>query len=207
MSKVTKASLLYRMNLLLRDNDQQEISAADVRSVITDMIDSLCSNSGEVNISGVLRYSAALSLSDDKDLVYLGYLNDYLEGFIKQGPNTLTEDTKILTDDKTFRLKSGLEGSAQYYTLIINESGITIGYIDTDDSSNNSAVTIAPGIVMINGKIQANGNPIYWKGDPTSPNSGDVREVFGVDPDSGQDALIVEKYDGADWAFSSSRII
>jgi hypothetical protein len=116
--KRTKANLLFQLDLLLPDNDQQEISAEDVRSALTDMIDSLCSNSGEVNVSGRLRYSEAFLLDNNLDLVYKSFLVDYLtdNGYLTQGSNLLTENLEIDGDST--------------YTVIMNAQMVFDGGLD-----------------------------------------------------------------------------
>ncbi len=50
-------------------------------------------------------------------------------------------------------------------------------------------------------------NPVYWKGNGVVFAAGDVREGYGLDPDSSEPAIILEKHNGVTWEFSSSRIL
>jgi hypothetical protein len=140
MTKVSKAALVFTMNQLLPDNDQQEISAEDLRNVLTDMIDSLCSNSGEVNISGKLRYSAAFLLDNALDLIYRSHLEDnyydstevdtILADYIHQGTNTLTESLFLdgggLYDVNILDANLDLNGGWLIDPSLIRYSGSTV---------------------------------------------------------------------------------
>lgn len=133
MTKVSKAALIFTMNQLLPDNDQQEISAEDLRNVLTDMIDSLCSNSGEVNISGRLRYSTDFILDNNLDLVYKSYVDDLITALnaITQGTNTLTEP--LILNGNPIQTNNDIE-----------ITDITKGIImtDQDGSGNRYRITI-----------------------------------------------------------------
>lgn len=76
MTKKSRSALLSQANVTLPDNNNQEISPADVRNMSKDIVDSFVSNSGETGISGVLRYLSTVVVSDDYDLTTKKFVVD-----------------------------------------------------------------------------------------------------------------------------------
>lgn len=133
---------------------------------------------------------------------------------LTQGTNTLTEPLNIFADGFEILLSSGANaGATPRVKLLVTPTGIGIAYEDVDDSANNSSITatskilVTQGVLQMNEAIEMQGYHILWKGTKNEPAAGDIREGYGLDPVSGDPAIILEKYDGADWIFSSSRIV
>ncbi len=133
---------------------------------------------------------------------------------LTQGSNTLTEDLTIFTDTFLIELKAGPDDSATPRgKLIIGTSLSGIAYQDQAVPANNSSLTcvdkkvVTIGIVELNEALELQTYPIYWKGNKDALADGDVREGFGFDPDTSEPAIILEKYNGSSWVFSSSRIL
>lgn len=134
--------------------------------------------------------------------------------YLMQGTNTLTEDLNIYADGFTITILSGLNASeSPRAKIIVVPAGAAIAYEDVGDPSQNSSFSatqrfaVVQGILQLNEAVELQSNAIYWKGNKDSPSEGDIREGYGLDPDTSEPALIVEKYDGADWVFSSSRVV
>lgn len=122
------------------------------------------------------------------------------EDYLTQGINTLTENTTIYNNTFTLLLHSGVDGSeTQAYKFSIEPAGVGMVYQDDVDPTQNSGVSLVPGAVMITGAIQTNGNPVYWKGDPSAPSSGDIRELMvGTE-------LQLQEYNGLTWDIRGIR--
>lgn len=78
MTLKNRSALITQANSSLPDNETQQISPADVRNMIKDVLDSFVSKSGDVGILGVLEYGNSYTIDDGKQLVYADWVNSQI---------------------------------------------------------------------------------------------------------------------------------
>jgi len=127
-----------------------------------------------------------------------------IKAFIEAVYPYLMQGTTTLTEDLVFNLTVG----TKVYSFQVTSAGIIISLIDSADSSNNAAVTIVDKKVQIIGSLQLSEGgvqmqtyPVYWRGDPATPQEGDIKEYYS----EATDEIITEKYTSGVWTFRGSR--
>ena len=73
MSQLTRSALTTDINSNIYNNSNRDISGLDVGDRMVNIIDSLVSREGDTNITAILRYSAAHSVSNAWDIVHKTY--------------------------------------------------------------------------------------------------------------------------------------
>lgn len=150
MTQKTRSLLIAEANTNLPDNTTQQISPADVRNLVKDILDSYISNSGDIGIAGLLQYSNTFSITDDRQLVYMGALKNLLtvaNGLTKTGLNTeiggtFTQDTAI---DGNFNFALGPTDPLASFAVTTTIQAILSAILGTDESG----VIVTPGSVEI----------------------------------------------------------
>lgn len=148
MSTKTRAQLTADAITRFPDNDSKEITAEDLRTYLIDVLDSFVSKKGDSQISGLLSFGSELSLTDRKNIVYKGYVDDLISGI--GTPWKTTGNT--LAARGTFGSTSGAYGWDFYVNNGV-KGGISNGgawywgtngaYTDTDHSFQGSGNTSA----------------------------------------------------------------
>lgn len=115
MTIKSRSAIQSEIFSLLPDNNDKEITAQDVRTVVTDLNDSYVSKLGDSQVQGTIQYLSSVVISDDQDLITKKYFEDNAtspitvsNGLTRTGDNItwegeLTKNTEI--DLATFDLK------------------------------------------------------------------------------------------------------
>jgi hypothetical protein len=78
MSVKNRSGLTSITNTNLPDNNTKKITAAKLRAVLYDFIDSAINRTGDNSISGLLKYAETHTIEADEDLVHKKFVVDYL---------------------------------------------------------------------------------------------------------------------------------
>jgi hypothetical protein len=195
----TQAELDAQIDAGIRVNGNREITPPIHNAIDKAIVNSSLNKKGGGILQALAFYSSAFSLSDPLSLVYKSYVDDLITAL-----DALTQGTNTLTEDLVFNLTVG----TKVYSFQVTSAGIIISLIDSADSSNNAAVTIVDKKVQIIGSLQLSEGgvqmqtyPVYWRGDPATPQEGDIREYYS----EATDEIITEKYTSGVWTFRGSR--